>query len=89
MAGSDEDHGRSKRPGAEDWGWSSTGWVLGGQMIESSGDGVCDLYRAHGDEERGFPDLASKPRSIISLSLASKLVATGFLVWTSKPIAMV
>jgi hypothetical protein len=22
MAGSDEDHGRSRRPGAEDWGWS-------------------------------------------------------------------
>jgi hypothetical protein len=22
MAGSDEDHDRSMRPGAEDWGWS-------------------------------------------------------------------
>jgi hypothetical protein len=22
MAGSDEDRGRTKRPGAEDWGWS-------------------------------------------------------------------
>jgi hypothetical protein len=27
MVGSDEDHVRSRRPGAEDWGWSSTGRV--------------------------------------------------------------
>jgi hypothetical protein len=31
-----------------------TGWLLGGRMIERSGDIVCDLYRAQGDEERGF-----------------------------------
>jgi hypothetical protein len=30
MAGSDEDHGRSRRHSAEDRGWSSTGWILGG-----------------------------------------------------------
>jgi hypothetical protein len=30
MVGNDEDHGRSWRPSAEDRGWSSTGWVLGG-----------------------------------------------------------
>jgi hypothetical protein len=54
MAGSDEDHGRSRRPGAEDRGWSSTGRVLGGRMIEWSGDAVCSLYRAQGDEEREF-----------------------------------
>jgi hypothetical protein len=29
MVGNDEDHGRSRRPGAEDQGWSSTGRVLG------------------------------------------------------------
>jgi hypothetical protein len=34
MADSDEDHGRSRRPSAEDWGWSSIYWVLSGQMIE-------------------------------------------------------
>jgi hypothetical protein len=27
MLGNDEDLGRSRRPGAEDWGWSSTGQV--------------------------------------------------------------
>jgi hypothetical protein len=30
MMGSDEDHGRSRRPIAEDRGWSSTGRILGG-----------------------------------------------------------
>jgi hypothetical protein len=30
MTGSDDDLGRSRRPGAEDRGWLSTGRVLGG-----------------------------------------------------------
>jgi hypothetical protein len=33
-----------------------TGRVLGGQMIKMSGDTVCGLHRARGDEERGFLD---------------------------------
>jgi hypothetical protein len=41
MVGSDKDRGRSRRLGAEDRGWSSTGRILGGQTIESSGDAVC------------------------------------------------
>jgi hypothetical protein len=48
MACSDEDRGRSRRPGAEDRGWShrsGTQW---------SGGIVCSLHRACGDEERGF-----------------------------------
>jgi hypothetical protein len=32
MAGSDEDCGSSRKPGAEDRGWSSTGQVLGDLM---------------------------------------------------------
>jgi hypothetical protein len=28
--------------------------VLGGRTIERSGDAVCGLHRARGDEERGF-----------------------------------
>jgi hypothetical protein len=43
MAGSDENHGCSRRPGAEDRGWT-----------HRSGDAMCDLHRARGDEERGF-----------------------------------
>jgi hypothetical protein len=55
MADSDENLGRSRRPGAEDQGWSSTGRVLGGRMIRRSDDAVCGLHRAQRDEERGFP----------------------------------
>jgi hypothetical protein len=54
MAGSDEDHGRSRRPGAEDRGWSGTCRVLVGRTIKWSGDAVRGLHRARGDEERGF-----------------------------------
>jgi hypothetical protein len=31
-----------------------TGRVLGGPTIERSGDTVCGLHRAHGDEKRGL-----------------------------------
>jgi hypothetical protein len=50
---------------------------------------VCSLHHAQGDEKRGFLDFASKPRSIVSPSLALKSVASGFLVWASKPTATV
>jgi hypothetical protein len=54
MAGSDEDRGKSRRLGAEDQGWSSIGRVLSGRPIERSGDAVCGLHGAQGDEECGF-----------------------------------
>jgi hypothetical protein len=54
MAGSDEDHGRSRRLCVEDRGWSGTGRVLDGWVIERSGDAMCGLHRARRDEERGF-----------------------------------
>jgi hypothetical protein len=54
MVGSDEDLGRSRRPGVEDRGWSTTGQVLGDRTIERLGDAVCGLHRAHGDEECEF-----------------------------------
>jgi hypothetical protein len=46
MTDSDKDHVRSRRPSAEDRGWSSTGRVLGGRMIGRSGDAVCGLHNA-------------------------------------------
>jgi hypothetical protein len=46
MVGSDEDRGRSRRPDAENRGWSSIGRVLGGQRIGRLGDIVCGLHRA-------------------------------------------
>jgi hypothetical protein len=48
MAGSDDDRGRSRRPGAKDHGYSSTSRVLGGQTIEMSGDTVCGVHSAQG-----------------------------------------
>jgi hypothetical protein len=35
-------------------GDAHTGRVLGGRMIRRSGDTVCGLHRARGDEERRF-----------------------------------
>jgi hypothetical protein len=54
MVGSDEDRGRSRTHGTEDQEWSRTGQVLGGRTIKRSGDAVCGMYRAHGDEEHGY-----------------------------------
>jgi hypothetical protein len=54
MAGSDEDCGRSTRPGVENRGWSSKGQALSGRTIRRSGDAVCVLHCALEDEERGF-----------------------------------
>jgi hypothetical protein len=31
-----------------------TGRVFDGRVIKRSGDAMCDLHRARGDEERGF-----------------------------------
>jgi hypothetical protein len=53
MAVSNEDHGRSRRPGAEDQD-GRTSRVLGSRMIERSGDAVCGMHHARGDDERGF-----------------------------------
>jgi hypothetical protein len=50
MAGSDEDRGRSRRPG--------------GRVIEKSGDVMCGLHRACGDVERGFLDSPSKQKHV-------------------------
>jgi hypothetical protein len=58
MADNDEDRGRSRRLGAENRGWSSTGRVLGGRMIERSDDAMCGLHHAQGDEEHMFLCLA-------------------------------
>jgi hypothetical protein len=65
MAGSDDDLGRSKRPGTEDRGWSSTGRVLSGRMIKKLSNAVFGLDRAQGDEEHGFLGFASIPRSTV------------------------
>jgi hypothetical protein len=85
MTDNDEDRGRSRRLDTEDREWSSTGRILSDRMIEGSGDAVCGLHHAQGDKERRFFGLASKPRSKISPSLASKLVATVLMFWRQNP----
>jgi hypothetical protein len=74
MADNDEDHDRSRRPGTEDQGWSSTGRVLNGQVIERSSDTVYGLYHAHRDEERDFFSWVLKPRSTVSRFKPADLV---------------
>jgi hypothetical protein len=69
MMGSD---GRSRRPAVEDQGWSSTGRVLGGQMVKRSGDTMCGLYCAQVDEECGFPSLGLKTGNYSLVIWASK-----------------
>jgi hypothetical protein len=80
MTDSDKDCSRSRRHGAEDWVWSSTGQVLGGQTIERSGDAVCILHHAQGDHEHEFLGLTLKPRSTVYHWFDFKTTGTGFLV---------
>jgi hypothetical protein len=54
MMGNDEDLDRSRRSGAEDWGWSNISQVLDDRTIRRSGDTVCRLHRVNGDEDYGF-----------------------------------
>jgi hypothetical protein len=89
MASGDEDRGRSRRPHAEDRGWSSTGRILGVRTVERSGDTVCGLYHAQGDKEHEFLGLASKPRSAVCQRFGLKTTGSGFPVWASKPAVMV
>jgi hypothetical protein len=48
MVCSDEDHGRSRRPGQRT-GDGRTGRVLGGRVVERSDGAVCGLHLARGD----------------------------------------
>jgi hypothetical protein len=101
MVGSDEDRGRSRRPCAEDRRRSSTGRVLSGRTIGTSGEAVCGLHHAQRDEKCGFLGLGSKSRSTVyqwfglkstgtvSPGLVSKLVDLSFPVWAPKLVAMV
>jgi hypothetical protein len=54
MVNNDDDVDRSRRSGADDRGWSSTCWVLDDRTIERSGNTVCGLHHAQGDDEHVF-----------------------------------
>jgi hypothetical protein len=57
--------------------------MLGTRWLDDHevGDTVCGLHHAEGDVERRFLGLASKPRLIVSPSLALRPVATVLVVW--------
>jgi hypothetical protein len=50
MVGSDKDYGDLVQRTMV----GRTGWVLGGQMIERSGNALCVLHHARVDEVHGF-----------------------------------
>jgi hypothetical protein len=83
MAGSDKDLSRSRRPGAEDRRWSSTGQVLGGQTIRRSGDTVCIcvVYK----ETRSAGLLVWPQHQCHRLPcLDLKIGSSGLVIWASK-----
>jgi hypothetical protein len=75
MADSDEDRGRSRRPGVEDWD-GRTSRVLSGRTIGRPGDAMCGLHHAHGDVEHGFLGRALKPRSMVCQWFGLKTTGT-------------
>jgi hypothetical protein len=77
MACSDEDRGRSRRPGAEDQGWShrSGTWWLGGREV--------GWHRV-----RSAPGTWRLEARVSWLILKTKVVE-GFSVWASKSAALV
>jgi hypothetical protein len=84
MAGSDEDCDRSRRPDAEDRD-GRTGRVLDGWAIGRSGDVVCGLHRARGDEEHKFLPVWTQNHSDGFSWFGLKTCGSGFPVWASKP----
>ncbi len=77
MACSDEDRGMSRRPGAEDQGWS-----------HRSGTQVPGSREVGWRRVRSAPGTWRLEARVSWLSLKTKVVE-GFLVWASKPAALV
>jgi hypothetical protein len=57
-------------------GDGATGRVLGGRTIERSGDAICGMHHARGDDEHRCLGLASKPRSMVCQWFVLKIIAT-------------
>jgi hypothetical protein len=95
--GQHEDRGRSRRPGAEDRGWSAeVGYAVAGR---SRGRvilcAVCTMHvemRSMGflvEPQNQARWYGLKTTGTVFSVLASKPVASGFSVWASKLVAMV
>jgi hypothetical protein len=97
MAGSDEDHGRSRRPGAEDWRWSHksvTRWSDNrevGYSVVGQSRGRVTVFSGSASKLMAmvFFGFTSKLVVTVSPNLGSKLVVEGFLIWVSKLAATV
>jgi hypothetical protein len=61
------------------------GRVLGGWTIRRSGDAVCSLHHARGDEEREFLNGASKPRLMVCQWFGLKTTRTVSHDLATKP----
>jgi hypothetical protein len=96
MACSDEDRGRSRRPDAEDRGWShrlGTRWLggreVGWRRVRSALDtwrlGARVSWLSLKTTRTVFASLTSKPVMTVFSNLASKLVATVSPGLASKP----
>jgi hypothetical protein len=66
-----------------------TGRILDDRMIGRSGDAVCGLHRARGDDERGFFGSASKSTSTVCQWFGLKTTGTVFSGLASKPVATI
>jgi hypothetical protein len=99
MAYSNEDHGRSRRPGAEDRGWSHRSGVAGRSRDRVAPCAVCTVHmetrsasflvEPQNQGRRFVSGLASKPLRRFFAVLASKPVVTVSGSLTSKPAATV
>jgi hypothetical protein len=83
MAGSDEDHGRSRRPGAEDRGWSSIGRY---SVAGRSGGRVmpCVVCTMHMEMRSTSFLVESQNQGQRFLGLGLKTGSSGLVIWTSK-----
>jgi hypothetical protein len=66
-----------------------TGRVQGDRTIGRSGDAMCGLHRARGDEEHEFLGSASKPRLTVCQWFDLKTTRTIFSGLASKPVVTV
>jgi hypothetical protein len=87
MVANDEDHGRSRRPSAEDQRWSSTGRY---SMARRSGGWVmpCAVCTVH-IEMRSTSFLVETQNQGRVSWLSFKTKVDGFLIWASKLTALV
>jgi hypothetical protein len=82
LVGSDEDHGSSGRPGAEDHRWLSIGRVFDSRVIGRSSDVVCDPCTCRRGARVSWLSLKTKVVGFPGLGL--KTDSSGLMICDSK-----